>query len=136
MSPATILIALVSDRQLALPVLLVLMSTPEISVLRSLFSNIPELIRPDKKEGLLRPVIVKKIKVINAGWQLCMCIHRYVLKIVNMNVLSALSFRGRQTYRSEIVKTVSGSLLPATVRPAPFYTALSVSLSQMEAAHV
>lgn len=99
-------------------------------------SPVALLIAPASKWQQTVPIRQVLIQVINAGRQLLVCIHRYFLKNVDMNMLSALSFRGRQTYRSEIVKTVSGSLLPATVRPAPFYTALSVSLSQMEAAYV
>jgi hypothetical protein len=64
------------------------------------------------------------------------CIHRESFEKVDMNVLSVPSFRGRQTYRSEFVQTVSRSLLPATVRPAPLYTALSDSLWQMGGAYV
>ncbi len=99
-------------------------------------SPVALLIAPASKWQQTVPIRQVLIQVINAGWHLFICIHRYLLKIVDMNVLSVPSFRGRQTDRSEIVKTVSGSLLPATVRPAPFYTALSCSLSQMEEAYV
>lgn len=84
--------------------------------------------------------IVKNVIVINqinagrqlsmcaAGRQVCMCIHRFSFKNVDMNMLSAPSFRGRQTYRSENVQTVSGSLLPAAVRLAPFtYVCVNVN---------
>ncbi|PTA89578.1 hypothetical protein CWM66_17245 [Kosakonia sp. H7A] len=81
-------------------------------------------------------IVTSKVRKINAGWQLFVRIHRDSLDKVDMNVLSALSGRGRQTYRSEIVQAVSGSLLPATVRPAPFYTALNDSLSQTGGAYV
>ncbi|MBJ9260190.1 hypothetical protein I5495_22930 [Citrobacter amalonaticus] len=126
MSIATILIALVA-----------------ICVLRSLFSNIPERIRQGEKDGILKGVIVKnfvvkKFKVINAGQQLFIRIHGVSSEnmLMNMRLLSAYSDRGRQTHRSEVMRAASGILSLATVRPAPFYTALSVSLSQMEAAYV
>ncbi|EBI5303900.1 hypothetical protein AUS19_28375 [Escherichia coli] len=52
------------------------------------------------------------------------CVHKVFL-LVNMLIMSAkmlpvLSGRGRQTYRSENVQTVTGILFPTTVRPAPF----------------
>ncbi|HCC5976576.1 TPA: hypothetical protein M5879_003755 [Citrobacter koseri] len=99
-------------------------------------SPVALLIAPASKWQQTVPIRQVLIQVINAGRQLLVCIHRYFLKNVDMNVLSAFSDQGRQPQWSEIVKTVSGSLLPATVRPAPFYTALSCSLSQMEAAYV
>lgn len=74
---------------------------------------------------------------INAGRQLTMCaggrqvrmsIHRYVLKIVDMNMLSASSDQSGETRWSEIVQTASGSLLPAAVRLAPFtYVCINVN---------
>lgn len=99
-------------------------------------SPVALLIAPASKWQQTVPIRQVLIQVINAGRQLLVCIHRYFLKNVDMNVLSAFSDQGRQPQWSEIMKTVSGSLLPATVRPAPFYTALSCSLSQMEAAYV
>lgn len=78
----------------------------------------------------------RQLSMCAAGRQVCMCIHQCTFENVDMNMLSAPSFRGRQTYRSEIMQAVSGSLLPATVRPAPFYTALSDSLSQTGGAYV
>ncbi|EIO6658794.1 hypothetical protein LQ283_002378 [Escherichia coli] len=36
-------------------------------------------------------------------------------------MLSVPSDRGRQTYRSENVQTVTGILFPTAVRPAPFF---------------
>ncbi|HAU5602772.1 TPA: hypothetical protein JD320_001940 [Citrobacter koseri] len=99
-------------------------------------SPVALLIAPASKWQQTVPIRQVLIQVINAGRQLLVCIHRYFLKNVDMNVLSAFSDQVRQPQWSEIVKTVSGSLLPATVRPAPFYTALSCSLSQMEAAYV
>ncbi|WP_235424006.1 hypothetical protein [Citrobacter koseri] len=95
-------------------------------------SPVALLIAPASKWQQTVPIRQVLIQVINAGRQLLVCIHRYFLKNVDMNVLSAFSDQGRQPQWSEIVKTVSGSLLPA----APFYTALSCSLSQMEAAYV
>ncbi|CAD5882277.1 MULTISPECIES: hypothetical protein [Enterobacteriaceae] len=65
-------------------------------------------------------------EVINAGRQLLMiCVHKVFL-LVNMLIMSAkmlsvLSDRGRQTYRSENVQTVTGILFPTAVRPAPFF---------------
>ncbi len=101
-------------------------------------SPVALLIAPAFKWQQTVPIRQVLIQVINAGRQSCMRIHNFSLVscLMGKSKLSALSFRGRQTYRSEIVKTVSGSLLPATVRPAPFYTALSCSLSQMEVAYV
>ena len=64
--------------------------------------------------------------VINAGRQLLMiCVHKAFL-LVNMLIMSAKmlsvpSDRGRQTYRSENVQTVTGILFPTAVRPAPFF---------------
>lgn len=78
----------------------------------------------------------RQLSMCAAGRQVCMCIHRSSFKNVDMNMLSALSDQGRQTYRSEIVQAASGGLLPATVRPAPLYTALSDSLSQTGGAYV
>ena len=68
----------------------------------------------------------ERSEVINAGRQLLMiCVHKVFL-LVNMLIMSAkmlpvLSGRGRQTYRSENVQTVTGILLPTAVRPAPFF---------------
>ncbi|EBI8615865.1 hypothetical protein C8599_19975 [Salmonella enterica] len=59
----------------------------------------------------------------NAGRQLFFCIHKFFpLKqlVMNERMLSVPSDRGRQTYRSENVQTVTGILFPTTVRPAPF----------------
>ncbi|GDN82981.1 hypothetical protein BvCmsNSNP043_04438 [Escherichia coli] len=70
----------------------------------------------------------------NAGRQLLMiCVHKVFL-LVNMLIMSAkmlpvLSGRGRQTYRSENVQTVTGILLPTTVRPAPFFLFLHSQVS-------
>lgn len=64
-------------------------------------------------------------EVIKAGRQLLMiCVHK-AFHLVNMLIMSAKmlsvpSDRGRQTYRSENVQTVTGILFPTTVRPAPF----------------
>ncbi|EJI1466140.1 hypothetical protein ACNEV1_004120 [Escherichia coli] len=63
-------------------------------------------------------------KVINAGWQLFFYIHKNApLKqsVMSMRMLSVRSDRGRQTYRSENVQTVTGILFPTAVRPAPFF---------------
>ncbi|CAD5842034.1 Uncharacterised protein [Escherichia coli] len=63
-------------------------------------------------------------EVINAGRQLFFCIHKFFpLKqlVMNERMLSVPSDRGRQTYRSENVQTVTGILFPTTVRPAPFF---------------
>ncbi|EFN4630430.1 hypothetical protein FQH96_09070 [Escherichia coli] len=63
-------------------------------------------------------------KVINAGRQLFFCVHKlFPLKQIVMNerMLSVPSDRGRQTHRSENVRTVTGMLFPTTVRPAPFF---------------
>ncbi|UMT21580.1 hypothetical protein AOY57_04440 [Escherichia coli] len=53
------------------------------------------------------------------------CVHKVFL-LVNMLIMSAKmlsvpSDRGRQTYRSENVQTVTRILFPTTVRPAPFF---------------
>ena len=63
-------------------------------------------------------------EVINAGRQLFFCIHKFFpLKqlVMNERMLSVPSDRGRQTYRSENVQTVTGILFPTAVRPAPFF---------------
>ncbi len=63
-------------------------------------------------------------EVINAGRQLFFCIHKNSpLKqfVMSMRMLSVLSDRGYQTRRSENVQTVTGILLPTTVRPAHFF---------------
>lgn len=84
--------------------------------------------RVDKKHGFFECVIVRKVKKINAGRHLCICVHINSLKIVDMNMLSAFSDQRRQPHWSEIVQTVPGSFLPATVRPAPFtYVFFNVS---------
>ncbi|MED8729017.1 hypothetical protein RCM28_10775 [Escherichia marmotae] len=61
----------------------------------------------------------------NAGRQLLMiCIHLFSFLsqlVMNIKMLSVLSDRGRQTYRSENVQTVTGILFSTTVRPAPFF---------------
>lgn len=57
---------------------------------------------------------------INAGRQLFVCIHLFLLIRVNTDRLSEASGRGRQTYRPEIMRAASGILTRATVRPAPF----------------
>ncbi|EEW2033758.1 hypothetical protein DS402_24995 [Escherichia coli] len=61
------------------------------------------------------------------------CVHKVFL-LVNMLIMSAkmlpvLSGRGRQTYRSENVQTVTGMLFPTTVRPAPFFLFLHSQVS-------
>ena len=64
-------------------------------------------------------------EVINVGWQLLMiCIHLFSFLsqlVMNIKKLSVPSDRGRQTYRSENVQTVTGILFPTAVRPAPFF---------------
>ena len=76
----------------------------------------------------------ERSEVINAGRQLLMiCVHKVFL-LVNMLIMSAkmlsvLSDRGRQTYRSENVQTVTGILLPTAVRPAPFFLFLHSQVS-------
>ncbi|GDA28389.1 hypothetical protein [Escherichia coli] len=63
-------------------------------------------------------------EVINAGRQLFFCIHKnspLKQSVMSMRMLSVPSDRGRQTYRSENVQTVTGILFPTTVRPAPFF---------------
>ncbi len=60
---------------------------------------------------------------INVGRQLFVCIHiSSSICHMNINVLSAPLDRGRQTYRSEIVQAVSGSVTLVVVRPAPFFS--------------
>jgi hypothetical protein len=79
--------------------------------------------------------------VINAGRQLLMiCIHLFSFLsqlVMNIKMLSVPSDRGRQTYRSENVQTVTGILFPTTVRPAPFslfsYSQVSGSLRGSDA---
>ena len=64
-------------------------------------------------------------EVINAERQLLMiCIHLFSFLsqlVMNIKMLSVPSDRGRQTYRSENVQTVTGVLFPTVVRPAPFF---------------
>ncbi|ENY7665715.1 TPA: hypothetical protein ACJK1G_004420 [Salmonella enterica subsp. diarizonae serovar 61:k:1,5,7] len=70
--------------------------------------------------------------VINAGRQLFFCIHKiFPLNqlVMNERMLSVPSDRGRQTYRSENVQTVTGILFPTTVRPAPFFLFLHSQVS-------
>nr|CAX68089.1 hypothetical protein CTnscr_102a [Salmonella enterica subsp. enterica] [Salmonella enterica subsp. enterica serovar Senftenberg] len=73
---------------------------------------------------------------INAGRQLFIFIHRDLLEQIDMNTLSSSTDQSGQTQWSGVMRAVSGILSLATVRPAPFYTALSCSLSQTEAAYV
>ncbi|KXN31132.1 hypothetical protein AUS45_26700 [Escherichia coli] len=61
------------------------------------------------------------------------CVHKVFL-LVNMLIMSAkmlpvLSGRGRQTYRSENVQTVTGILFLSAVRPAPFFLFLHSQVS-------
>ncbi len=63
-------------------------------------------------------------EAINAGRQLFCCIHKnshLKQSVMSMRILSVPSDRGRQTYRSENVQTVTGILFPTAVRPAPFF---------------
>ncbi|EOY1132416.1 hypothetical protein ACU8C1_004089 [Escherichia coli] len=72
-------------------------------------------------------------EVINAGRQLLMiCIHLFSFLsqlVMSIKMLSVPSDRGRQTYRSENVQTVTGILLPTAVRPAPFFLFLHSPVS-------
>ncbi|MGV5579790.1 hypothetical protein ACVN19_16750 [Escherichia coli] len=72
-------------------------------------------------------------EVINAGRQLLMiCIHLFSFLsqlVMSMKILSVPSDRGRQTYRSENVQTVTGVLFPTAVRPAPFFLFLHSQVS-------
>lgn len=72
-------------------------------------------------------------KGINAGRQLLMiCIHLFSFSsqlFMSIKMLSVPSDRGRQTYRSENVQTVTGMLFPAAVRPAPFFLFLHGQVS-------
>ena len=72
-------------------------------------------------------------EVINAGRQLLMiCIHLFSFLsqlVMIMKILSVPSDRGRQTYRSENVQTVTGVLFPTAVRPAPFFLFLHSQVS-------
>ncbi len=72
-------------------------------------------------------------EVINAGRQLLMiCIHLFSFLsqlVMNIKMLSVPSDRGRQTYRSENVQTVTGILFPTAVRPAPFFLFLHCQVS-------
>ena len=71
-------------------------------------------------------------EVINAGRQLFFCIHKiFPLNqlVMNERMLSVPSDRGRQTYRSENVQTVTGILFPTAVRPAPFFLFLHSQVS-------
>ncbi|CAD5754702.1 Uncharacterised protein [Escherichia coli] len=72
-------------------------------------------------------------EVINAGRQLLMiCIHLFSFLtqlVMNIKMLSVPSDRGRQTYRSENVQTVTGILFPTVVRPAPFFLFLHSPVS-------
>ena len=72
-------------------------------------------------------------EVINAGRQLLMiCIHLFSFLsqlVMNIKMLSVPSVRGRQTYRSENVQTVTGVLFPTAVRPAPFFLFLHSQVS-------
>ncbi|WP_240731769.1 hypothetical protein [Escherichia sp. E4742] len=72
-------------------------------------------------------------EVINAGRQLLMiCIHLFSFLsqlVMNIKMLSVPSDRGRQTYRSENVQTVTGILFPTAVRPAPFFLFLHSQVS-------
>lgn len=60
-------------------------------------------------------------EVINAGRQLLMiCIHLFSFLsqfVMNINMLSVPSDRGRQTHRSENVQTVTGILFPTASGP-------------------
>lgn len=76
---------------------------------------------------------------INAGRQLFVCIHLFLLIRVNTDRLSEVSDRGRQTYRPEIMRAASGILTPTTVRPAPFSEYLRIATlfhPQPEVRHV
>ncbi|CIN24362.1 Uncharacterised protein [Salmonella enterica subsp. enterica serovar Typhi] len=77
--------------------------------------------------------IFVRSEVINAGRQLLMiCIHLFSFLsqlVMNIKMLSVPSDRGRQTCRSENVQTVTGILLPTTVRPAPFFLFLHSQVS-------
>ena len=72
-------------------------------------------------------------EVINAGRQLLMiCIHLFSFLsqlVMSIKMLSVPSDRGRQTYRSENVQTVTGIFLPTAVRPAPFFLFLHSQVS-------
>ncbi|HAV7684168.1 TPA: hypothetical protein JK765_004256 [Escherichia coli] len=60
------------------------------------------------------------------------CIHLFSFLsqlVMNIRMLSVPSVRGRQTYRSENVQTVTGILFPTAVRPAPFFLFLHSQVS-------
>ncbi|HAV8850012.1 hypothetical protein FQZ95_00385 [Escherichia sp. HH41S] len=60
------------------------------------------------------------------------CIHLFSFLsqlVMNIKMLSVPSVRGRQTYRSENVQTVTGILFPTAVRPAPFFLFLHSQVS-------
>ncbi|EFN7779486.1 hypothetical protein B1L79_23325 [Salmonella enterica subsp. enterica serovar Dublin] len=60
------------------------------------------------------------------------CIHLFSFLsqlVMSMKILSVPSDRGRQTYRSENVQTVTGVLFPTAVRPAPFFLFLHSQVS-------
>ncbi|HAD5235971.1 TPA_asm: hypothetical protein G1T87_02870 [Salmonella enterica subsp. enterica serovar Typhi str. CT18] len=60
------------------------------------------------------------------------CIHLFSFLsqlVMSIKMLSVPSDRGRQTYRSENVQTVTGIFLPTAVRPAPFFLFLHSQVS-------
>ncbi|EFJ2982690.1 hypothetical protein K0J07_004064 [Escherichia coli] len=60
------------------------------------------------------------------------CIHLFSFLsqlVMSIKMLSVPSDRGRQTYRSENVQTVTGVLFPTAVRPAPFFLFLHSQVS-------
>ncbi|CAR45208.1 hypothetical protein HMPREF0693_2787 [Proteus mirabilis ATCC 29906] len=73
------------------------------------------------KTGFARiGVVVKNANVINVGRQLIVCIHKCSFRcVMDKNRLPVRSDRGRQTYRSENSRAVTGSLSLTTVRPTP-----------------
>lgn len=76
------------------------------------------------------------VSKIHAGRHLFVCIHIISSLVMDINVLSALSDRGLETYRSKNVQAISGIITLASARLAPLYTALSGSLTQTGGAYV
>ncbi|CAG73432.1 putative membrane protein [Pectobacterium atrosepticum SCRI1043] len=71
-------------------------------------------------------------KSINVGLCLFICIHVFSFHVsVNMTSLACASDRGRQTYRSENVHPVKGSISLAIVSPTPFSEVYITSLKTM-----
>ncbi|EOP1667643.1 hypothetical protein QSF18_004776 [Escherichia coli] len=113
---------------------------PLVSFIRCVTGHTPELLRHvDERIFTFRQT--ERSEVINAGRQLLMiCIYLFSFLsqlVMNIKMLSVPSDRGRQTYRSENVQTVTGILFPTTVRPAPFslfsYSQVSGSLRGSDA---